>query len=168
MKSRRNTPATSLFATLMSAPRHLILNQNWPSTWRHTPQTKRACAMNVEQRLCHSLTWPNTRDGGTAIRQRQAKRVIGARSATRHFSRVTNWRYILGNFKCRAAVVKVFFCREGGGGGRRGHSGHSGPGHTAVKRGARAQCPPKLSLNKVLNFRKVLLLSPKLRQSLKS
>ena len=26
--------------------------------------------------------------------------------------------------------------------------------HTAVKRGARAQFPPKLSLNKVLNFRK--------------
>ena len=40
--------------------------------------------------------------------------------------------------------------------------------HTAVKRGARAQFPPKLSLNKVLNFRKFSLSSPKLRQSLKS
>ena len=40
--------------------------------------------------------------------------------------------------------------------------------HTAVKRGARAQFPPKLSLNKVLNFRKFSLLSPKLRQSRKS
>ena len=43
-----------------------------------------------------------------------------------------------------------------------------GGGHTAVKRGARAQFPPKLSLNKVLNFRKFSLSSPKLRQSLKS
>ena len=41
-------------------------------------------------------------------------------------------------------------------------------GHTAVKRKARAQFPPKLSLNKVLNFRKFSLLSPKLRPSLKS
>ena len=41
-------------------------------------------------------------------------------------------------------------------------------GHTAVKRGARAQFPPKLLLNKVLNFRKFSLSSPKLRQSLKS
>ena len=40
--------------------------------------------------------------------------------------------------------------------------------HTAVKRGARAQFPPKLSLNKVLNCRKFSLSSPKLRQSLKS
>ena len=40
--------------------------------------------------------------------------------------------------------------------------------HTAVKRGARAQFPPKLSLNKVLNFPKFSLSSPKLRQSLKS
>ena len=40
--------------------------------------------------------------------------------------------------------------------------------HTAVKRGVRAQFPPKLSLNKVLNFRKFSLSSPKLRQSLKS
>ena len=39
---------------------------------------------------------------------------------------------------------------------------------TAVKQGARAQFPPKLSLNKVLNFRKFSLSSPKLRQSLKS
>ena len=45
------------------------------------------------------------------------------------------------------------------------HILHSG---TAVKRGARAQFPPKLSLNKVLNFRKFSLSSPKLRQSLKS
>ena len=36
--------------------------------------------------------------------------------------------------------------------------------HTAVKRGARAQFPPKLSLNKVLNFRKFSLSSAKLRQ----
>ena len=41
-------------------------------------------------------------------------------------------------------------------------------GHKAVKRGARAQFPPKLSLDKVLNFRNFLLSSPKLRQSLKS
>ena len=41
-------------------------------------------------------------------------------------------------------------------------------GHTAVKRGARAQFPPKLSLNQVLNFGKFSLSSPKLRQSLKS
>ena len=40
--------------------------------------------------------------------------------------------------------------------------------HTAVKRVARAQFQPKLSLNKVLNFRKFSLSSPKLRQSLKS
>ena len=40
--------------------------------------------------------------------------------------------------------------------------------HTAVKRGARAQFPPKLSLKKVLNFRKFPLSSLKLRQSLKS
>ena len=40
--------------------------------------------------------------------------------------------------------------------------------HTAVKRVARAQFQPKLSLNKVLNFRKFLLSSLKLRQSLKS
>ena len=38
--------------------------------------------------------------------------------------------------------------------------------HTAVKWGARAQFPPKLSLNKVLNFPKFSLSSPKLRQSL--
>ena len=38
--------------------------------------------------------------------------------------------------------------------------------HTAVKRVARAQFQPKLSLNKVLNFRKFSLSSPKLRQSL--
>ena len=41
-------------------------------------------------------------------------------------------------------------------------------GHTAVKRVARAQFQPKLSLNKVLNFRKSSLSSSKLRQSLKS
>ena len=40
--------------------------------------------------------------------------------------------------------------------------------HTAVKRGARAQFPPKPWLNKVLNFQKFSLSSPKLRQSLKS
>ena len=40
--------------------------------------------------------------------------------------------------------------------------------HTAVKRGARAPFSPKLSLNKVLIFRKFSLSSPKLRQSLKS
>ena len=73
--------------------------------------------------------------------------------------------------------------RKGGGGGH-GTSvlteevNFTGPGkqllgelgivHTAVKRGARAQFSPKLSLNKVLNFRKFLLSSPKLRQSLKS
>ena len=35
--------------------------------------------------------------------------------------------------------------------------------HTAVKWGARAQFPPKLSLNKVLNFPKFSLSSPKLQ-----
>ena len=40
--------------------------------------------------------------------------------------------------------------------------------HTAVKRVGRAQFQPKLSLNKVLNFRKFSLSSTKLRQSLKS
>ena len=43
-----------------------------------------------------------------------------------------------------------------------------GAHHTEVKRGARAQFPQKLSLNKVLNFRKFSLSNPKLRQSLKS
>ena len=42
------------------------------------------------------------------------------------------------------------------------------PVHTAVKREAHAQYSPKLSLNKVLNFRTFSLSSPKLRQSLKS
>ena len=46
--------------------------------------------------------------------------------------------------------------------------GRLGPAHTAVKRGARAQFPPKLSLNKVLNCGKFSLSGPKLRQSLKS
>ena len=47
---------------------------------------------------------------------------------------------------------------------------HKSTFHTAVKRGARAQCavPAKTSLDKILNFRKFSLSSPKLRQSLKS
>ena len=55
-----------------------------------------------------------------------------------------------------------------GDGDRKSWDAHGPMIHTAVKRGARAQFPPKLSLNKVLNFRKFSLSSPKLRQSLKS
>ena len=64
---------------------------------------------------------------------------------------------------------------DGDGGGVAQHGGHTPiidrqrhAAHTAVKRVARAQFQPKLSLNKVLNFRKFSLSSPKLRQSLKS
>ena len=35
--------------------------------------------------------------------------------------------------------------------------------HTAIKRGAHAQLPPKLSLNKVLNFRKSFAFKPKVK-----
>ena len=69
-----------------------------------------------------------------------------------------------------AHTVNVQNWMGGGGEGLDGGGGGIGLGftHTAVKRGARAQFPPKLLLNKVLNFQIFSLSSPKLRQSLKS